>query len=735
MKMSGEVSLKRLGQSTYNEAGRLGLEINNGDAIKVGAKGFAAIIYMDDKSIIKLKPNTQFQLMDTRSTRSVNIEYGTILNNVQKSISGKTFRVETPVSVASVKGTEFACVVDPSGVDQFIGREGLFDVMNRATGQTVSVAAGQKAISDVSGNLMQAPASPAEYPSDPETETNIEPKTESESESESEIETEQAPQIEESVEPSDGSSTENVEEDISKPQTQIDSTPSPQVQTPEPDSETSDDSTPEAPKPFGMGLGIGSATIDGVLYNQLALRPELNFGKIGVGLDLVIYIDNEGNIKEEEWAKLGEEPSLILDKVMFIRYGSQDDPFWVKWGSLNNVTLGYGGLVNGYSNMMEYPSIKRTGFQTGFNFGEIGGEIFMANIKDYSRGGTLIGLRSKYTISEDFPLTVGVNFVTDVNQFSGLKDKDEDNIPDLFDDFPADGDYSVDTDGDGVADPIDPDVDGDGLTDWIYPGMIEGIDTLQLDTDINLKPAPFNLAENKSGATGFGLDIGYPIFANKLFALDVYSEFNMLSFPEVVTSNADTFRVKRSGTGITIPGVRARLAFIDLSLEYRMISGSFVPQFFDQGYDLNRVITQSSGDSTIVKTKDMMVFQDYDNQTTTAGYFGAASFHLFNLVDFVASYSNMKADTVQINSFSAYINLNTEHIPKLSMATAYYQRNNDANPFDFNNPSVNTVLGYKLGYELSEGVSLIWDFKQYYQDLGNGLEPIQQTTIETAFSF
>jgi hypothetical protein len=69
------------------------------------------------------------------------------------------------------------------------------------------------------------------------------------------------------------------------------------------------------------------------------------------------------------------------------------------------------------------------------------------------------------------------------------------------------------------------------------------------------------------------------------------------------------------------------------------------------------------------------------------------------------------------------------------MATAYYQRNNDENPFDFENPSVNTVMGYKVGYELSKGVSLIWDFKQYYQDIGNGLEPIQQTTIETAFSF
>ena len=28
----------------------------------------------------------------------------------------------------------------------------------------------------------------------------------------------------------------------------------------------------------------------------------------------------------------------------------------------------------------------------------------------------------------------------------------------------------------------------------------------------------------------------------------------------------------------------------------------------------------------------------------------------------------------------------------------------------------NTIMGYKIGYELSKGVSLIWDFRQFYRD-------------------
>ena len=54
---------------------------------------------------------------------------------------------------------------------------------------------------------------------------------------------------------------------------------------------------------------MGSATIDGKLYNQVSLRPELSFGKLGLGLDLVLYMDNEGNIRQDEW----DEASDIFD--------------------------------------------------------------------------------------------------------------------------------------------------------------------------------------------------------------------------------------------------------------------------------------------------------------------------------------------------------------------------------------------------------------------------------------
>ena len=728
IKAEGVVYIKRLGMQNYAEVAQVGGSINNGDAIKVGDYGFAAVIFLDDRSVVKIKPNSQFEFMDTKNTRSLNIEFGTILNKIETENRNKTFRVVSPVSVASVKGTEFAAMISPSGVDQFIGKEGLFDVFNSVSGQTVSVGPGQKALSGSSGSLMQAPASPSDYPKDPEIEEIIEDKKPPSEKSGPSKSSNENQKIESTKDQNNAKETE-LENRSSNNDSSIEKNTS---------SDSKPDSKPSAPKkPFGMGLGIGSATIDGTLYNQLALRPEINLGGVGIGLDLVVYMDNEGNVREDEW-DFKNDPDLIYDKILFIRYGEKSSPFWAKYGSIENMTLGQGGLMKGYSNMMEFPTVRRVGVNTGFNIGPVGGELFLSNIKDFSRGGTIMGLRAQYKVSDALPITIGINYISDANMFSSLKDRDGDSFPDVFDDFPTDSSLWNDTDGDGWPDPghgvgvpdslIDIDSDGDNLVDTI-------------DDSITLKARPFSVNDNKASVSAWSFDISYPVLSSDMLSLSVYTEFNSLLFPEVVTTNAneDTlfYRPKRTGTGMTLPGIRSKLfGLLDISLEYRSVKGSFVPQFFDQAYDLNRVVSISQGTETIIKTKDMSIFSDFDDSWTSSGLFGSANMNLLGLVNFSASYASMKADTVEYNSFNSVLTLNTDNIPKLSAATAFYRRNNDKDPFDFKNPSENTVLGYRVGYEMSKGVSLIWEYSEFYRDNGTGkLEPVKQTKVETAFSF
>ena len=296
--------------------------------------------------MVKIKADSQFEFMDTRNTRSLNIEFGTILNKIEKENREKTFRVVSPVSVASVKGTEFSAMIDPSGVDQFVGKEGLFDVFNSVSGQTVSVGPGQKALSGSTGSFMQAPASPSDNTKDPELEDVIQ---------NNQPPSKRVDPTQPSAEPQkfdSQSQNDNINDsDSGQPESENRSNNNDTSVEQESASESKPDSKPDVPKkPFGMGLGVGSATIDGTLYNQLALRPEINIAGVGIGLDLVVYMDNEGNVREDEW-DFKSDPDLIYDKILYIRYGEKSSPVWVKYGSIENMTLGQGGLMQGYSNI------------------------------------------------------------------------------------------------------------------------------------------------------------------------------------------------------------------------------------------------------------------------------------------------------------------------------------------------------------------------------------------------
>ena len=715
-KARGQVQIKQQADVDFSSL-KPGQSVFDGDIVKVGGEGFCIIVFLDDKSMLKIRESSQFQFMETANTRTINIEFGKVLADVKKD-KRKDFRIETPVSVASVKGTQFWTVSNQMGFDKFYGLEGDVEVFNSISGQFQSLGPGQMTLSTATGQLVTSPASPEEVPDDPDDEEEEEPEEEPEEEEEEEEEEspeeDAEPEVEEEV----------IEEDVPEEEIPEEEMPENNPGNDVPDVEEEEEAPePEEEGPFNLGAGLGSVTIDGVIYNQLALRPEIKFGKLGVGLDMVIYIDPQGNIRKDEW----DEPTDFFDKILYVSWGAKGDPFFARYGTLENMTLGYGGLIYGYSNTMEFPEVRRIGLNGGMKFGKFGTELFVANFKDFGRGGGLVG--GRITFNPFSKLVLGANVVMDLNQYSGLKDFDEDGVPDLLDDFPEEGSYAVDTDGDGIADEIDPDQDGDGYTD-------NSQDTSIVNNDPDgavLKPDPFDIDEvDARSVLGLSVDAGYPVFSSKMFSINLYAEGNMLQFAD-----------DKSGIGLVPFGANATIfKIVNISFEYRMDSDYYAPRFFDQAYDLDRVvITEDSTGNLSVTTKD----QELDiSEGQRAGFYGAASLSLFNLVSASASYTDMSSDDGDtLRSFTSALALNTDNIPKISQAFAYYQRNNDDNPFDFANPSPNTILGYRVGYEVSAGVSLVWDYRRLHADLdGDGVisedvegEIINILNIETVFDF
>ena len=115
---------------------------------------------------------------------------------------------------------------------------------------------------------------------------------------------------------------------------------------------------------------FGSVTINNQVYNQFSLRPELVFRKFGLGLDLYFYFDQDGNLYDENWnfSSSKDVYKTLVDKIYYLRWGVPDDDLYFRVGALPQITLGNGSLVNGYSNVMDYPRVRRTGLNFKYTF-------------------------------------------------------------------------------------------------------------------------------------------------------------------------------------------------------------------------------------------------------------------------------------------------------------------------------------------------------------------------------
>ena len=169
-KVSGKVDIEQAGSSGLS-ALKPGTILLDGDRIITGKNGFTALIYIDDKSMVKITGNTEVIIKGTRSAGSiakqVNIDHGTLRALVNKQRKGE-FVVQSSTSVASVKGTDFWMITDPETGDVLIGLEGLVSLTNLVSGETTDVGAGTTGTSSTDGSVETSETNPSDIPTDPD---------------------------------------------------------------------------------------------------------------------------------------------------------------------------------------------------------------------------------------------------------------------------------------------------------------------------------------------------------------------------------------------------------------------------------------------------------------------------------------------------------------------------------------------------------------------------------------
>ena len=447
---------------------------------------------------------------------------------------------------------------------------------------------------------------------------------------------------------------------------------------------------------------IGSVTIDGKIYNQISFRPEFSMKKLKLGLDLYFYLDDEGGFYEKPWDFSTGEKAFenILDKILYLQYNNPSDRLYFRLGSMPSKTLGYGIIVNQYSNTVQYPNIRRLGFELKHN-GNISSELFLSDIK---RSPGLVASRLTFPVLDN-NFDIGIFAAADFNMTKGLIDSDDDGYPDYFDDFPNDADKNNQEWEDYLDNPTWYEENVIGVSDCTTNDCVEEI----------LQDAPgYNSYDSNDYSDdniyAIGLDASWK-FSKKW---TIYSQFAKLSGEKI---NNDPL-----GYGLVPIAINGRGGSRNfkwsISAEARSNSRHFMYSFWDQTYELNRAQVIIVDGQQKIQTKR----EQLEEFGKLKGYYLNTNISMFDLIDFDLSYQDMEGETwdgfqfqdnERSKSLLGTISFDTSRIPILYLARIYYQRNNDTD-FDLSSPTLNTIHGYDLGVELSSGVVLVYKGKTTY---------------------
>lgn len=473
-----------------------------------------------------------------------------------------------------------------------------------------------------------------------------------------------------------------------------------------------------------MSGSLGSVIINGKIYNQLSLRPEIPIGRLGIGLDIYLYIDSDGNVYKNSW-DFSDGASIaqtILDKIYYIRWAQPGDPFYARLGALPEATLGHGILVNHYSNMIEYPSVRRIGLDLEARYDNFKLEYIQS---DFKHKPGMAGMRLAYPFLPK--VSVGVSFVTDMDQYAGLIDSDGDDVPDAFDDLPDD---------DNFYDQVEADHD---LWFDVYSELNAGDSTgfgAWFENSETLPRNEYSKDDFKGDSvSGVGLDLTYQ-FSDRI---TLYSQFaQLIGETKAVNGESDAL-----GFGLVPLGMYTYWGPVSFRAEYRYAKRNFLFNYWDQAYDVNRVTIHydAVNDSNYVITKESQLYRFGD----TKGFYAHMSLNLLNFVTLGTGYQHMSGDiwddsiddyTDNTNkTFMGSASLNTSFIPKVRKAMAFYQQSNVPNPFDFE-VSPTTIFGYDIGVEVSSGVMIVYKSRTTYVTAPDGeLDPVHSMQFETQIIF
>ncbi|XOV95074.1 MAG: hypothetical protein ACFHWX_10255 [Bacteroidota bacterium] len=276
--------------------------------------------------------------------------------------------------------------------------------------------------------------------------------------------------------------------------------------------------------------GFTFTEIDGKYYAGLILAPEFSLGKVGLGLNIpVLYGIQDRKFRTE----IFKDGVGVARLIRYVRLGSQKrDPIYLRVGELSGTMIGFGGLINNYTNTTSYEK-RKMGIHYDLNF----------------RG--LVGIEGLYSDFDpaSFNLFAIRPYVRPMAQ-SGIP---------IVRTFEIGGQYIKDKDQTGII------TSDSTSTTYQY---------------------------TKDGVGAFGVDAGITLLSIPFIQIDLFTTYSKLQVANQALKDTlgDGFT---NGSGFST-GLNFRLNFIadlfntDIRIERLNYTNNYLPQFFDATYEINK---------------------------------------------------------------------------------------------------------------------------------------------------
>lgn len=463
---------------------------------------------------------------------------------------------------------------------------------------------------------------------------------------------------------------------------------------------------------FLMGGVFGAVTIDGKNYQQMGLRPELKLWKFGVGLDISILLDEDGKVREEDW----DDKEDYIDKIYYLKFGQKGEPFYFIYGGLESTTLGYGTLINGYTNLLEYPTYKRQGLDIGFETKYLGMQAIVNDFKELQGKNRAVMGGGRIYLRPFSRVQIGGSIAGDLNEYKGLRDTDDDGYPDEVDAYPEDDNYV--TEIDYYADKLQ--ISGDPMLNPTIQALV-GANLISSTKKSDLD----DYGNQRSRTTFWSGDAGILVINGEIVKFNIYSQY---------ARSIDT-----QGWGFTAPGAKLSLGnIIDIYGDYRQQTEDFIFGYYNDTYDLERAkyAKFDTSNKLYVKTKKEKLYE----AEQLKGYFAGVKINFFNFFTGKCEYQDMRwgEEENEDKSIRGELAFNRELIPIISKAKAYYVQNN-VEKLQWKTES--TVMGGVIGIGMGPGLSIDFNYRITYEDkngdgkIKGGDEEITNVSVSTSAMF